>query len=216
MAHKAVIFDLDGTLLDSIHDIALCCNEVLQRFGYQSHPREAYKDFVADGARVLFERALPSGHTGDELERALTLFRQIYESRVHPNTLPYSGVEDMLATLQQEGLAKSVLSNKPDHTTKAYVQQMLGHYDFAQVWGQQEGYGLKPDPASALQIARNMQRDPGEIIFVGDTATDMKTAKNAGMRSIGVLWGFRNEAELRAGGADMIAATPREVLSLLL
>jgi phosphoglycolate phosphatase len=216
MAQKALIFDLDGTLLDSIHDIALCCNEVLEHFGYQSHPREAYKDFVADGARVLFERALPPGYSAKELERALTLFRQIYESRVHPNTLPYSGVEDMLGALQKARMQKSVLSNKPDQTTKAYVQTVLGRYDFAQVWGQQEGYALKPDPASALQIAHNINRKPEEIIFIGDTATDMRTAKNAGMRSIGVLWGFRNEAELRAGGADEIAATPQEVLSLIL
>ncbi len=211
----AVIFDLDGTLLDTLEDLADSANEALEACGFASHAVEAYRLFVGEGMAVLMERILPVESRGrEEIARLLAVYREAYGRRWAAKSRPYEGIEGMLRGLAARGVALAVLSNKPQANTEVCVGHFLGEHPFVAVFGQREEVPRKPDPAGALEIALALGLDPREILFVGDTATDMDTARAAGMVAVGVLWGFRSEEELRRHGATHVVARPEEILDL--
>jgi phosphoglycolate phosphatase len=213
---RAVMFDLDGTLLDTLEDIGRAANRVLAANGFPEHPIESYRYFVGDGAAVLFRRALPDGHNGGEtLDRCLRDFREDYGRAWNVVTAPYPGVPQLLDELTRRGIRMCVLSNKPHTITDACVRGMLGPWTFDAVLGQRDGEPKKPDPSGALAIARGMGLRPADYLYLGDTGTDMDTARAACMRPIGALWGFRNGEELLAHGAERLLHRPEELLDLL-
>ncbi len=212
----AVLFDLDGTLLDTLRDIGQACNRVLVDRGYPPHPIEAYRYFVGDGARVLLSRALAEGHRDEAtIDACLADYLAAYAGGWNVHTQPYAGISDMLDALIERGLKLAVLSNKPHPFTVQCVETFLARWTFHAVRGQTDAFPRKPDPGSALDIARQLGTTPGRVCYVGDTRTDMQTATRAGMVAVGVLWGFRERAELEENGARRIIAHPRELLSLV-
>lgn len=216
MMIRAVICDLDGTLLDTLEDLADSVNAVLAEQGFPVHPTEAYRYFVGDGAAVLIGRVLPEGHRDGIIQNVcLRRFREEYALRWKNKTLPYDGIVPMLATMQKLGMKLAVLSNKPHDATELCVRELLPGIRFDAVVGQTDGRPKKPDPAGALAIAQQLGVLPQEVLYLGDTSTDMKTAVAAGMYPVGVLWGFRTADELKAHGAKTLIARPDEVVTLL-
>ena len=213
----AVLFDLDGTLLDTLEDLADAVNAALSSLGFPIHPLDAYRYFVGDGVETLMRRTLPPSAAADPalLERAVGLQRAEYRERCYAKTRPYDGVPELLGALERRGVRMAILSNKPD----AFVGEMVRHYfprvPFEIARGARPGVPVKPDPGSALQVAGEMKLAPGDFLYLGDTNTDMRTARAAGMSSVGALWGFRTEAELRESGAGTLIAAPAELLGLL-
>jgi phosphoglycolate phosphatase len=214
---RAVLFDLDGTLLDTIEDLAACMNAAVQKAGLPAHPVSAHKQMVGDGVANYVLRALPEDRRGDKdlIQRVRSEYGGLYRSHWADFTRPYDGIEEMLDALAGQGLALAVLSNKPDNFTGEMVRHYFPAVPFAAVKGAVEGSPLKPDPAAALAIAGQLQLAPDTFIYLGDTATDMRTAVAAGMLAVGVLWGFRDRQELQEAGAQRIIAKPEEVLTLL-
>lgn len=210
MALKAVIFDLDGTLLDSLEDLAVNANTILKQFGFPEYPLKSYRQFVGEGARILINRA--TGLSDDEkIDEITQAYKTLYSENINKYSRLYDGIEALLDTLQARRIPMAVLSNKPDLLTKRCYDLFYTPWNFTAVLGQRESVPMKPDPTGALEIASDLGLPPGEIAFVGDTKTDMQTAKNAGMFAIGVTWGFREEAELREHGADVIVHHPMEI-----
>ncbi|MFZ5631698.1 MAG: HAD family hydrolase [Bacillota bacterium] len=216
MKYKAVIFDLDGTLLDTIQDIAESMNSVLRYYNFPIHPVEAYKSFVGDGVEALARRVLPEGRQDPEtVYGCVSAMRKEYGMRWLNNTRPYEGVPELLDALVARGSKLSVLSNKPDDFTKIMVAGLLPRWPFEPVLGARPSVPQKPDPAGALEIARQLSIPPEEFLYLGDTGTDMKTAKAAGMYPVGVLWGFRTAEELETNGAKIIIEKPVDLLEIL-
>jgi len=216
MVYRAVIFDLDGTLLDTLGDIASSANRVLRSFGFPQHEIEAYKYFVGDGREALVARILPSDHQ-DATTVAITVdcIGNEYDQYWADNTHPYEGISELLEALTVRGIKMVVLSNKGDDSTKLMVSKLLPHWRFELVLGVRPSVPRKPDPAAALEIAEHLKIVPREFLYLGDTDTDMKTAKAAGMYPIGVLWGFRTADELIANGARALISNPIELLKIL-
>jgi phosphoglycolate phosphatase len=216
MRFDAVIYDLDGTLLDSLQDLAETVNEVLEALGRPTYSIDAYRFMVGDGVSVLFQRALPETQTDPSLkERALALFDQIYSTRWNNRSKPYPGILPMLKKLETVGLRQCILSNKPDAFTSKCAAYFFPSAKFDMVVGHSERFPRKPDPTSARWIASQLGVCSERIAYVGDTNTDMKTAVGAGLHAIGVIWGFRPESELREWGANSIARDPEELAELL-
>lgn len=213
MDYAAVMFDLDGTLLDTLDDIGEAANRVLIQRGFAPHPPDCYRYFVGEGVRVLFERSLPPEACCDELLAACAEdFRQAYAECWNVRTRPYDGIEDLLSALVARGVRLAVLSNKPDAFTKSCVQEYLARFPFESVLGQRDGTPRKPDPAAALEIAAAMDLAPDRFLYLGDTAVDMQTALAAGMFPVGALWGFRPLSELQSGGARAVIERPDGLL----
>lgn len=214
MRCRAVIFDLDGTLLDTLADLANAMNAVLGRNGFPPHGREAYKRMVGDGVRMLVHRALPEAHRSDAILEALVpQMRAEYRLRQIEHTRPYPGIPDLLDALRAHHLPMAILTNKPHETTVALVGALLAPWPFDIVQGECPEIPRKPDPAGALRIASTFGIPTHEIFYLGDTDTDMITATAAGMVAVGVLWGFRSAEELLAHGARMLIEEPRELLN---
>lgn len=216
MTIKTAIFDLDGTLLDTLQDLADAGNRVLAECNYPQHPVEAYKHFVGDGLRVLMERITPENTTSSEIDACCEAFHTIYSENWDKNSKPYVDIERMLMQLRDRGVRCSVLSNKPHAFTAIYIERFFPKSEFEVVFGQREGVNKKPDPAGAIEIAEKMGVDPSECIYVGDTAVDMQTGKAAGMFTIGVLWGFRDLEELKQNDADLIVTSPMEIVEYVI
>jgi phosphoglycolate phosphatase len=217
MRFDAVIFDLDGTLLDTLEDIADAANSVLAAHGYPTHSLADFRYFVGDGARELTRRVLPEKARDDAtVDKILAEFKQQYGANWNNKTSVYAGVPEMLDGLVARGLALAVLSNKPDDFTKNCVAELLPDWSFEIVIGLREGLPPKPDPMGAFDVARRLGFRSQRIVFVGDTSVDMKTAVAAGMFPVGALWGFRTADELQLSGAQAIIEKPEDVLSLLL
>jgi phosphoglycolate phosphatase len=211
-----VVFDLDGTLLDTLEDIADSANIVLAERGHPVHTVDAYKYFVGDGAPTLIHRILPEKcRTAEEEALCIQRYRDVYAVRWNLKTAAYPGIRAMLAALASRAMKLAVLSNKPHDATEECVQGFLGEVTFDVVQGQSTTYPKKPDPSGALAIARVFGISPAECLYVGDTATDMQTALRAGMIPVGVLWGFRPADELSANGAKRLVAHPSELIPLL-
>jgi len=216
MRFKAVLFDLDGTLLDTIEDLGDSMNSVLARNSYPVHDIEAYKYFVGDGVRNLVLRALPEDkRSPEEIDRSLAAMQAEYAVRWADKTVPYPGIASLLDGLAEKGLKCAVLSNKPDAFTKQIIDKLLSGWTFSPVFGERQGVPKKPDPAGALEIARILDVRPEECLYIGDSGVDMKTANAAGMYAVGVLWGFRKKDELLENGARVLVAEPTEILKLL-
>lgn len=215
MTLPAALFDLDGTLLDSLHDIGAAMNHALAAQGLPPHPLADYRRFVGEGVRVLVSRAVPAGH--DALHApVLAAYKAFYAEHQLDHTRPYPGVAELLARLRREGVKLAVLSNKPDADTKRLVEALLPDVRFGAVYGERAGVPRKPDPTSALAVAAELGVAPGDCAFIGDTAVDMDTARAAGMYGVGVTWGFRDAEELQAHGARVLARTADELLQALL
>ncbi len=210
---KAIIFDLDGTLLNTLEDLADAGNRILSEAGLPVHPVENYKYFVGDGLATLIFRILPEDMRNDEqVQRMAMVFREVYAKNWNAKTKVYAGIEALLNGLQEKDVSMNVLSNKPHDFTRICVQEFLGSWTFAQVLGNREGIAKKPDPAGALEIAEKLDLAPEDIIYLGDTATDMQTAVAAGMYPVGALWGFRTAKELKENGAARLVEDPEKVL----
>jgi len=215
MKYHAAIFDLDGTLIDSIRDIGEAMNRTLTAAGYPAHPMDSYLYFVGDGVRLLIERALPPEQQNEEtVSRILAQYRQDYADNWKTHTRPYDGIPQLMNELHAHGIPMGVLSNKPDGMTRKCVAHFFPEIPFSAVAGQKEDTPRKPDPSAALLIAGVMNVPPAQCVFIGDTATDMQTAVAAGMFPAGVSWGFRNERELISSGARLIAVKPEALLGL--
>ena len=214
---EAVLFDLDGTLLDTIEDLADCMNATLAADGLPTVPTEQHKLMVGDGVRAYVLRALPEERHGDEdyLRDFTARFRMRYGENWANKTRPYDGVPELLQRLGEIGLPMAILSNKPDHATRGIVEHFLSAFTFAVVRGAMDGMSLKPDPAPALAVAREVGVEPAGFVYLGDTATDMQTARAAGMFAVSALWGFRGRDELLAAGAQRLIEHPPELLTLL-
>ena len=216
MKFRAVIFDLDGTLLDTIKDLCDSMNAILARLNLPQHSLDEYKIFVGDGVRSLAMRALPEGRRDEAtLDHCVAEMRIEYGKRWKDATKPYPGVPELLAALAEKQVVCAVLSNKPDHFTQIIVRELLPEWTFADVSGARPDVPHKPDPAGALDMAKRLGVPVGEILYLGDTNTDMKTAVAAGMYPVGALWGFRDADELTSSGAARLVAHPLEVLDLL-
>ena len=216
MRFKAALFDLDGTLLDTLEDLADTANRVLADAGLPTHPVAAYRYFVGDGLSTLIQRILPDDHNDEQKIKELSLkFKAEYKESWNGKTCIYTGITTMLDSMAARGMALCVLSNKPDEFTKLCVNSLLGKWDFASVLGQREGLEKKPDPAGAIETAKLLGIAPADWLYLGDTATDMHTAIGAGMYPVGALWGFREADELRQAGAETLVQHPHDVLELL-
>jgi phosphoglycolate phosphatase len=214
---QAVLFDLDGTLLDTLEDLADATNAVLASLGHPVHPVDAYRYFVGDGVEMLMRRALPPDAAADhaQLKHALDLQRREYAARWTVKTRPYPGVNELLADLGRRGIRMAILSNKPDAAVAEVVRHFFPGVRFEVARGARPGVPVKPDPGSALQVAAEMSIEPAAFLYLGDTNTDMQTARAAGMLPIGALWGFRTARELSESGAARLIAEPGELLDLL-
>ena len=216
MNFEAVIFDLDGTLLDTIADLTDAMNMALNHFGFPGHDVESCKMFVGDGVEMFAFRALPE-HSRDQamVTKCAAFMREEYSKRWAKKTRPYDGVPELLDELTRRNLKMAVLSNKPDDSTKEMVAEILAKWSFHPVAGAQASVPKKPDPTLAIQISQELQVSPEGFLYLGDTGTDMRTARGAGMFAVGVLWGFRSAEELLESGAQVLVDHPGEVLKLL-
>ena len=215
MSHRAIIFDLDGTLLDTLQDLALSVNTVLAEKGLGGHPVDAYRYFVGDGIDLLVKRAFPAEYTEKEdLERLIDAVKKEYSRRWADHTVPYPGVPDLLDFLEEREIPKAIFSNKPHEYAVLTVETLLPGWHFVDIKGIGAKTPRKPDPLGALLIAEKMRLQPQEIIYLGDTDTDMLTALKGGFYPVGALWGFRPAEELLAGGARFLAETPAAVREL--
>jgi phosphoglycolate phosphatase len=214
MNYKAVIFDLDGTLLNSLEDIADSANSVLSNHDLPTHKPDDYKIFVGSGISELMTRALPEKDP-DTIDDYVKEFREEYARNWNVKTKPYAGIAAMLDELVSRKIKIAVLSNKLHAFTKQCVDELLPRWKFNIVMGLQNDIPPKPDPTSALQIAKQLNIDPPHILYVGDSDIDMKTALAACMHPVGVLWGFRTKKELQKNGAKTLIKKPQELLDLI-
>jgi phosphoglycolate phosphatase len=212
MDYSSIIFDLDGTLLDTLYDISETANAALTRHGFPIHAHQEYKHFVGDGLRVLMERITPLGANETVINSCCQLFMQLYADNWMNNCRPYDGIDDMLAAIKKKGHSMAVLSNKPHAFTKLFVDRYFTREIFTCVYGQREGIAKKPDPGVALEIAKKQGGNPEKMCFVGDTPIDIQTGKASGMTTVAVTWGFRNIHELQKENPDIIINSPMELL----
>ena len=212
---KAVLFDLDGTLANSIEDLADSTEKALEKLGFPGHTLAEYKYFVGDGIPKLIERALPESVRDEKtLNTCLELFMEDYRVHYHDKTKAYDGVREMLADLKKSGLKLAIISNKAQEMAEKVVTNLFGDiFDF--VAGKREGYKTKPDPALTLLVIHSLGVAPAECILAGDSGKDMAAAVNAGALPVGVLWGFRTAEELQKNGAKYLFSAPAEITELI-
>lgn len=213
MKFPAAIFDLDGTLLDTLDDIADSMNATLEKMGFPGHKTNAYKYLTGDGMRALAERSLPEAAREEAaIAACIQVFRSEYADRCGTKTRPYPGITGLLSKLGRRGVKLSVLSNKLDEFSRQAVRDFLPGFDFSFIIGAKPDLAPKPDPSGALLIAGQLRIPPDRIIYLGDTGVDMMTAVGAGMFPVGALWGFRDEKELLENGARAVIRSPGELL----
>ncbi len=217
MTFQAVLFDLDGTLLDTLDDLADATNHALRELGFAEHPVEAFKYFIGDGVDNLVRRVLPPEHRDTAtLLQCGQQMRKHYAQCWATKTRPYPGILELLDALSVRGVPMAILSNKPDEFTKLCVARLLPDWYFKVVVGASDRLPKKPDPAGALEIAAQLHLPPAAVLYLGDTNTDMQTAVAAGMFPVGALWGFRTAEELTTHGAKVLLPKPQDLLELLL
>ena len=216
---RAVIFDLDGTLLDSIEDITAASNRVYEPLGLGAFSDDEMKTLVGDGAEELIRRVFAwrgrPAPADTVIAQILRDYRREYQACWREHSRPYDGVPELLAELRRRGVKTAVLSNKAQLFTAVMAEELLAAHRFDIIRGALPGVPLKPDPAPALAIAAELGVSPDDCAFVGDTNVDMATARAAGMLAVGALWGFRTDDELRRNGADALIAAPADLLSLI-
>lgn len=213
---RLAIFDLDGTLLNTIDDLAVAVNHALEVNHFPTHSIPSYRMMVGNGVRRLIERALPTDERSDALiDRLLLDFRQYYDAHLHDFTTPYPGIPQLLDELDSRGVALAVASNKYESAVVRLIANFFGQHQFVGVCGNVEGIPTKPDPSIVFRILSQHPTPKADIIYVGDSAVDMETARRAGVTAVGVTWGFRPERELTAAFADHIISDPADLLPLL-
>lgn len=213
---RLILFDLDGTLLNTIDDLAQATNYALGQLGIGAHPLESYPTFVGNGVKKLFERALPPTlQTPEMVERVRQHFIPYYDAHNTDKSVPYPGIPELLGELQQRGILLAVASNKYQAATEKLVHHYFPEIRFASILGQREGIPVKPDPQIVRETLQAAGIGAAETLYVGDSGVDMQTARNASVESVGVTWGFRPVTELQENGACHLIGRPGELLTLL-
>lgn len=213
---RAVVFDLDGTLLDTIPDIAGSLNRALAACGLPTHSVEACKRFVGGGIREAVRRAAPPDAAEETIEAVLSVYRGDYPHHCAEQTVCYTGVPELLAALEARGLALGILSNKTEDTTRKIIHAYFPRVPFRCVYGRMDGRPLKPDPAAAVPVLADLGLPAGEIAYVGDSGTDMTFAAAVGMLPAAAPWGYRSREELAGAGAALLPGDPAELCAMLL
>lgn len=209
-----IIFDLDGTLLNTLGDLRAAANTALRLRGLPPRSMEEIRRFVGNGVRNLMRRCLPAGSSDEEIDAALADFKRYYADHLCDTTVPYDGIPELLSILRKRGMKVAVLSNKLDSASQELIQRYFrGKVDV--VFGEHEGVPRKPDPTSCRMVMEQLGVRPAEVLYVGDSGVDMQTARNAGLTAVGVTWGFRSREELIENGADMLADLPIQILMML-
>ena len=208
-----VLFDLDGTLLDTLEDICGAANHTLRELGYPERTLAEMRRFVGNGAEMQMRRALGADADEETVAKALALYKPYYAAHCQIKTKPYAGVLELMAALKAEGFRLAVVSNKPDRTTRTLAARFFPELDGAM--GQREGIASKPAPDMVRAALAQLHAAPEETLYVGDSEVDVATARNAGLDMIGVAWGFRGRAALEAAGAPLVADTPEQLLDML-
>lgn len=216
MKYKAVLFDLDGTLLNTLQDLADAVNTGLKRLGFPAHELDEFRYFVGEGREEMARKSLPEEtrdpHTIDQLVNHIN---EYYTQHWSDHTLPYNGIPEMLNKLQTKGIKLTVFSNKPQEFTKANVSGLLANWSFEMVLGASTEVPKKPDATGALMIASQLDINPQDFLYLGDSGIDMLTAVKAGMFPVGALWGFRTAEELLECGAKALIEQPADLLHLV-
>lgn len=212
--YKLVFFDLDGTLLDTLEDLADSVNEMLETKGYKRRSLDEIRQFVGNGMKKLIERSVPEKISEKSMEECYEIFRNNYRKNMRNKTKPYDGIVKCLEEIKLMGIKTVVVSNKNDEPVKALCKDFFGDL-FADVRGVGNGILPKPDPLTITSVIDESGYDKKECILIGDSETDVLTAKNAGIESVGVLWGFRDKEVLMNYGADYIVETPSEIMKIL-
>lgn len=213
---KSVLFDLDGTLVNSLCDLATSCNLALESFGFPIHEIEKYKYFVGNGMQNLIEKILPENkRDNDTHKKVFDVFYDYYRQHFADKTVPYEGICELLGNLKKKGLKIGIISNKKHEMTLEVVNKLFDSSIFDVIYGKMEGYPTKPDVRLTLKLMEELGVKPDECVLVGDSGMDMAASVNAGCKGIGVLWGFRGKEELLENGADYIAEKPCEILNLI-
>lgn len=213
---RLAIFDLDGTLLDTIKDLGAATNFTLEKNGYPTHPLESYPMFVGNGVNKLIERALPIDARSEEriaeLRKDFTVY---YNNHNTDYSKPYDGITDLLDNIQHEGILIAVASNKYEEATVKLVKHFFPNINFAAINGQREGFPIKPDPSIVFDILTKTGINKQDTLYIGDSGVDMETARRAGVDSVGVTWGFRSKDELEKNLAGTIVSTAQEIFEIL-
>ena len=210
---KAVIFDLDGTLLNTLDDLADSTNYALSRFGYPARTIEEVRQFVGNGVAKLIERAIPEGKNNPNFEKCLAIFKENYAQNMYNKTAPYNGIIEMLSNLKSKGIKIAVVSNKFDLAVKELCKKYFeGFIDFAAGENEAQGIKKKPAPDTVISVLNEFNFASEDAVYVGDSDVDLETAKNSGMPCISVLWGFRDKEFLAEHGAERYAKTAEDVL----
>lgn len=217
MRYRLCIFDLDGTLADTVASIAYSANLTLEKLGYPKQPVDKFRYFAGDGVEELTRRCLAEAGDvqGEHYEEFLEIYRKQLSDHCMHQVKPFEGICGLLEALGQKGVMRAVLSNKPHRQAVEVIKSLFGDKTFEFVLGQQEGIPRKPNPTGALQLAGMAEVSPEECLYIGDTNTDMQTGSSAGMHTVGVLWGFRTREELEENGAGHIVERPEEILDIL-
>lgn len=216
MRYTAILFDLDGTLLNTVDDLANSLNFVLKQHGFTEHPVEKYKYFVGNGMEKLVQRVLPTAHQDEEtVAILLNEFQKKYNECWHDATRPYPGIVELLDNLKSLGIKMSVLSNKDDQFTSVIIDYFFGSDRFDFVVGARDNVPKKPDPTAALEIIRESNIQPSSYLYLGDSGVDMQTANAAGLYALGATWGFRDVDELQANGAKKLIYNPMDIIELI-
>ena len=212
MKYKLAIFDLDGTLLDTLDDLADSVNYIMNQFGYPERSLAEVRRFVGNGIRKLLERSAPEGISSEEIDRIFEQFKVYYGEHCADKTKPYKGIMELLQQLKQQGIKLAVVSNKADYAVKALCEQYFPGY-FDEAVGERTGIARKPAPDTVNEVLKNLQADKSQAVYIGDSEVDVQTAQNAELDCIAVDWGFRDAEVLKNAGAEVIVSTPEEILN---
>lgn len=211
---KAVIFDLDGTLLYTLEDLKDSLNFALQKFNYPSKTLDEVRNFVGNGVRLLVERSIPNGEKNPDLEDVLKIFKTHYAQNMYNKTKPFDGINEMLAELKRKGIHTAVVSNKFDSAVKELCQKYFGNTIEIAI-GESENVRKKPAPDSVLKVMEILNCSSDETFYVGDSEVDIQTAKNCNIKCISVSWGYKNRQFLTENGAEIIIDKPEEILQII-
>ena len=213
---KLVVFDLDGTLLNTLEDLADCTNYILRQYGHPEHPTEAYRYFVGRGIRNLIVQVLPEENRKETyIDQILTDYLPYYEAHKEDKTTPYQGIIPLLKELQKRNILQAIASNKIQEAMKPLAEHYFSGIEFAAILGSRPNIPIKPDPTIVYHILEMTGIRKEDVLYVGDTAVDMQTATAAGVKKVGVLWGFRTREELQNAGADYLIEKPEELLNYI-
>ena len=211
MKYKLAIFDLDGTLLDTLEDLADSTNYIMRQYGHPERTLTEVRSFVGNGIRKLLERSAPKSTSPEEIDRMFEDFKEYYGAHCAEKTKPYEGIMDLLASLQKREIKLAVVSNKADFAVKELCEQYFSGY-FDEAVGERAGIARKPAPDTVNEVLKNLQMDKSRAVYIGDSEVDVQTARNAEMDCIAVDWGFRDKEVLKMTGAETIVSTPAKII----